>query len=476
MLTYFPRQLGNKSIIVYIIALFTVSVLFIEYALPWWLHLFGLIPVFVFFNYSTSFSTSWQSYSSKYFVTKLFWIALIIRITYVIFIYNLNYELYGTYYESNGGDIEWYVPTAEFLSKSFINNNLTLELINFNVESLSDSGYVIYLMIVYIITGNISTVVLPLIIKSFLGAYTCVFLYKLARNHFGESIARIAGIFCVLQFNLIWWCGSMMKETEMIFLFMLFAYKSDTLLIRNSTKILSWFIVVLIGLLLFCFRTILATIAFVSLFIALLFTSSKIISTSRKIIVGILVGTMLLFVAGDKIIEESKELLETATNTEYQQRNMEWRTKRGGSGNQFAKYAGAAVFAPLIFTIPFPSMVYTFQSQEMQMMVNGGNYIKNVLSFFVIFAIFYLFFTGEWRKHVFPIVLLVGYLAALVLSVFAQSGRFHMPIVPLEMMFAAYGLSLMNKNRLKWFNYALVLEFIFCIAWSWFKLAGRGMA
>lgn len=475
MLTYLPRQLCNKAIIVYIITLFIVSMLFMEYALPWWLHLFGLVSVFIFFYCSTSFSISWHSYSPKYFVKKLFWIALIIRIIYVIFIYNLNYELYGTYYESNAGDIEWYVPTAEFLSKAFTNNNLTWELINFNIGSLSDSGYVIYLMILYIITGNISSVVIPLIIKSILGAYTCIFIYKLARNHFGESVARVAGIFCVLQFNLIWWCGSMMKETEMIFLFMLFAYKTDSLLTSNSTKISSWIVVVLIGLLLFTFRTALATIAFVSLFGALLFTSSKIISTSKKIIVGIFVATMLLFAAGDKITEEFNDLIETASDTEYQQRNMEWRTKRGGSGNEFAKYAGAAVFAPLIFTIPFPSMVYTFQSQEMQMMVNGGNYIKNVLSFFVIFAMFYLLFTGEWRKHVFPIVLLVGYLAALVLSVFAQSGRFHMPIVPLEMMFAAYGLSLMNKSRLKWFNYALVLEFIFCIAWAWFKLKGRNL-
>ena len=88
---------------------------------------------------------------------------------------------------------------------------------------------------------------------------------------------------------------------------------------------------------------------------------------------------------------------------------------------------------------------------------------------------FFLLFSGEWRKHVFPIALLVGYLAALVLSVFAQSGRFHMPIIPLEMMFAAYGFSLMKKKQLKWFNYALVLEFVFCIAWAWFKLKGRNL-
>jgi hypothetical protein len=39
---------------------------------------------------------------------------------------------------------------------------------------------------------------------------------------------------------------------------------------------------------------------------------------------------------------------------DYQKDNMEWRGEREG-GNEFAKYAGVTVFAPLIFTIPFPT-------------------------------------------------------------------------------------------------------------------------
>lgn len=474
-LTYFPKKLSRKAIVFYLISLLSVSILYVQYALPWWLMLFGIISVVVFFHYSALLSKEWQMFSSKGFEKKLFWAAFLIRLVYVIFIYNLNYELYGTYYESNEGDITWYVPTAEYLSKSFLNGEWHNGILKNNLNQLDDSGYVIYLTFVYIVTYNLSLVIIPLVIKSIIGSLTCLFLYRLARNHFCETNARIAGIFCMLQFNMIWWCGSMMKETEMIFLFILFAYKADKLLMTNNTKISSWAIVVIIGLLIFGFRTVLAVVSFVSLFGALLFTSSKVISTSRKVIAGVFVAIMLLLVAGDRVKEQTQSLIQTASDTEYQQRNMEWRAKRAGSANQFAKYASAAAFAPLIFTIPFPSMVYTFESQEMQMMVNGGNYVKNVLSFFVIFSMFFLLFSGEWRKHVFPIALLVGYLAALVLSVFAQSGRFHMPIIPLEMMFAAYGFSLMKKKQLKWFNYALVLEFVFCIAWAWFKLKGRNM-
>lgn len=384
--------------------------------------------------------------------------------------------LYGTYYESEEGDITWYVPTAEYLAGCILDNQLTGDIVSAELTDFSDSGYVIYLTILYALTFNISSVILPLMIKAILGALTCVHIYRIARNHFDESVAKMAGVFCMLQFNMIWWCGSMMKETEMIFLMSWFLCRADSLLMQNKSTPFAWGLTVLIGFFIFSFRTALGLMCFASLFVTLLFADKRVVSTSRKVVAGIFISLMFIAFTGDRVIKEAKTLAETAADTSYQERNMEWRTHRGGMGNSFAKYAGAAVFAPLIFTIPFPSIVYTYQSQEMQVMVNGGNYVKNVLSFFVIFAMFYLLFSGEWRKHVFPIVSLVGYLVALVFSVFGHSGRFHMPAVPLEMMFAAYGFAIVNeKKKLRWFNYALVVEFVCIIAWNWVKLSGRGM-
>ena len=68
-----------------------------------------------------------------------------------------------------------------------------------------------------------------------------------------------------------------------------------------------------------------------------------------------------------------------------------------------------------------------------------------------------------------------AYLAILVVSGYAQSGRFHVPILPFEILFAAYGICIFPKNKRHWFNYALIFEFVVCIAWNWFKLKGRGM-
>ena len=113
----------------------------------------------------------------------------------------------------------------------------------------------------------------------------------------------------------------------------------------------------------------------------------------------------------------------------------------------------------------------------MQMEQAGGYFIKNILSFFVILVMILFLASGEWRKHVFIIAYTVGYLMVLVLSEFAQSGRFHMPIMPMLMLFAAYGVQIAKENkRLQMgFNVVLLFEIMVCLAWNWFKLKGRGM-
>jgi hypothetical protein len=155
---------------------------------------------------------------------------------------------------------------------------------------------------------------------------------------------------------------------------------------------------------------------------------------------------------------------------------MEWRGEREG-GNEFAKYAGVTVFAPLIFTIPFPTFNQAHEGQLLQVQVSGGSFIKNILSFFVIVVMLLFLASGEWRKHVFIIAYTCAYLVVLIFSGFAQSGRFHMPIWPMLMLFAAYGVQLArgNKRLRMGFVLVLILEVIACLAWNWFKLKGRGM-
>ena len=476
--TYLPMSVAKKSILAYILAICAVSVVYIEQIFPLWLWAFGIVSILLFFigsNYSTK---RWHNISSALFVKRLLLYAFLLRLIYVVFIYNFNWLHYDTFYESSVGDIMFYVQSAKRLSDQFASGSWleAIQLwINWNVD-VSDMGYIIYLAIIYLVTGGMSEVVLPLLLKALYGAITCVLIYRIAQRHFGEQVARMASIFCMLQFTLIWWCGSMMKETEMILLATLYVNLVDKVLSKGSFKIKELLGAAVVGLLLYTFRAALSLVGFAALFLSLLLAKKEVVNTSKKVVVGVVMLFVFLFAYTQGMSNIMADAKDAVSDTSGQTANMVWRTERE-HGNSFAKYAGATVFAPLIFTIPFPSMVYTFQGQEHIMMQSGGYFVKNVLSFFIILVFFMLLFSGKWREHVFPIAFICGYLLALVFSNFAQSGRFHMPIMPLFMMFAAYGMSFLNIKRFeRWYNYVLVLEVIVCIAWAWFKLAGRGLA
>lgn len=479
MLGYFLKVITNNSIMCYFITLCIVSVLFYQQSLPIYIILFGVISVFAFFKWSYVLIKKWHNLSQKTYERHLFGVAFLIRIIYVVFIYYANYNLYGTYYESNVGDILFYVNTSTQFADIILNNDPILEntsIYNFLVSwdlDLSDMGYIYYLIFLYTITFRISDVIIPLLLKSLFGALTCIFISRMAYNHFGKSVGYMTGIFCALQFNMIWWCGSMMKETEMLFLLVYFLSTMDEMILKNKYPTKQFLITLFAGSLLFLFRTVLGAVAFASVLMFLVLGSTKIKDKSKRFLIGGVILSLMVVAGYDMLSDQINEMI-TASDSSYQKTNMEWRATRM-NGNEFAKYAGAAIFAPLILTIPFPSMVYTFQGQEMQMQAHGGYFVKNIMSFFVIFVMFHFIKTKEWKKHIIPIAFTCAYLLALVMSVFAQSGRFHLLVIPFEMMFAAYGITLMNKKRIRWFQYALIFECVVCIAWSWFKLAGRGM-
>jgi len=223
------------------------------------------------------------------------------------------------------------------------------------------------------------------------------------------------------------------------------------------------------------FRSALGIVIILAFFAHIVMASQRVMSMGKKVFAGVLVTAVLAVSMGDRIRMQSEQLIHSAQSSE-QKDNMEWRAEQEG-GNSFAKYAGAAVFAPLIFTIPFPTFNAAEMDQYLQTQLAGGSYIKNIFSFFVIIVMLMLLISGEWRRHVFILAYTLGYLMVLVMSNFAQSGRFHMPVWPMLMLFAAYGIQIAKTNARvrKWFPIVLVVEVVACLAWNWFKLKGRGM-
>jgi len=216
----------------------------------------------------------------------------------------------------------------------------------------------------------------------------------------------------------------------------------------------------------------LAIVAILALLFTLVLASDKVMSWAKRLIMGVLAVALIGVTVGNRIEENARELVQNVQQG-GQKTNMEWRAQRE-NGNQFAKYAGAAVFAPMIFTIPFATLV-EIPDQENQLLIHGGNFVKNLLSGLVIFAMFVLLLTGNWRRYAMPLAFMLGYLVVLVFSSFAQSERFHLPVVPFELIFAAYAVSLVGKREKQWMNWWMALMFIANIGWQWFKLAGRGM-
>lgn len=272
----------------------------------------------------------------------------------------------------------------------------------------------------------------------------------------------------------------------MVFLAVLFVEQTDMLL--RSRQFTAWKVapILLIAGALFTIRTPLALVTVLCLLFSVVMSSTRVVGWGKRIVIGMLAAGLIGVTMGNIIQENAQDLLNQA-RSDQQQKNMEWRsTREGDKSNRFAKYAGKTVFAPMIFTFPFPTMV-NVSEQHVQQLLNGGNFIKNILSFFTILVMFMLLFSGRWRNHLVPLSYMLGYLVVLAMSTFAQSERFHQPAMPMELMFAAFGIQQVlmgvpvakgvgssSKYR-QWFTYWMALMFVACVAWNWFKMAGRGL-
>ena len=466
MLDYFPRYFSSRAIYCYLITLVLVSVIFIQHALPFQFMLFGASAVLIFFLFSNKLSKEWHRFGVDAFTKKLFFTALIIRVVYVVFVYFYYINMTGEPHAFHKGDEGVY----QFLGEIWRNEGFKAMKFEMSWMPLSDSGYSWWLGFEYLLLGT--HVLSARLMKCIIDAFSCVLIYNLAKRNFGEAVGRMAAVFCMLMPNMWYYCGVTLKETEMAFLTVLFVERADLVLRSPKIKAVGVIIPAICILVMFTFRTALAAVMFAALAAGLVFTSSKQLVLWKKILYSSVFAVWMFMTVGVEIVQETQQLWEGRTTNQAE--GMEWRANRAG-GNQFAKYASATLFAPAIFTIPFSSMV-DIANQENQMMMNGANFIKNVLSGFVIFAMFSLLLTGEWRKHVLPIALMCGYLVVLVFSNFAHSERFHFPILAFELMFAAYGISLMKNKHKRWYAIWLVVVCVTVIGWTWIKLAGRGMA
>ncbi|HLP04524.1 MAG TPA: glycosyltransferase family 39 protein [Paludibacter sp.] len=462
MLNYFPKFFTNKAIALYVGALVLVSVVFFKRILPFQWMLFGLVEVIGFFYFSNLFTRKWTRYTPKAYEKKLFRTSLSIRMVWVVFSYLFYLYMTGTPFEFGSADAFFYNSKADSFSHSTFNIPDIVQQLG-----ASDSGYIIYLTIIKKIIPN--DIIITRLLKAVLSSITCVFIYRLARRNFGEEVGRMSGVFCMLLPNLIYYTGLHLKETEMVFLTVWCLERSDFVLREKKYNFINIAIPLALAGSLFFFRTILGATALFAFFTAIIFSSTRILGMGKRVLLAIWIFVTVGYFVGGRIDAEMQALW--AQKDTNQQNSMEWRSVRE-NGNKFAKYASGVVFAPMIFVIPLPTMI-NITTQPNIMLINGGNYVKNVMAFFVIFAVSWIIRKRKWREFTLLGAFTLGYLLTIAVTGFAQSERFHQPTLSFLMIFAAFGISQATNKQKKYFRWWLVFLFVCLIGWSWFKLAGR---
>ena len=466
MVPYLPNKLATTAIAIYLGTLATVTIVYYRYALSIDFILINIMWVVGFFLLSAYCSRKWKDIPQKALLRNLFLTALGLRWAWAIFAYFFYIIKTGVPFEFSAGDSIWYYE--ESMGNVHAPISAVWDYLFVHTDTISDSGYVFYLSLLSKITGY--SMLIPRLVNCIFSAATVLLIYFLAKRNINEEVGRMAAIFTCFMPNFIYYCGMNLKEPFMIFLLVAFLERADYLI--RSKKYNVWTIAVPVILLisLFSFRTVLGGAAVFSLASALVFTNTTVVGRKKRIMLiawGVLAAVTL---AGGTIMNEVEATWDDRANNQSNKRLQQ--TVRG---NQWAKYATGSVMAPLMFVMPFPTMV-DVNEQYNQQMIGGGNYVRNFLGGFVLIALFSsIFITKNWRNLSLILSFVIAYLGIISTSGFANSERFLLPGLPILLILSAYGISLLNAKNYRFIKIWYWVVPLMAFGWAYFKLGSRGL-
>lgn len=465
MVSFFPKIIANKGLMLYVVSLLAIGIAFNSFAMPFMWMVLGVIEVSLFFGLAPKLSKEWRSKSVKVFTRNLFWIAVLLRVVWVVFSYYFYLSQTGQPFEYGSADAIGYHDEAEWLAGedwNYVWNYLFASRFGY-----SDSGYSLYLTTLYKVLGP--NIMIARLLKAIYSGFTCVLLYKLASRSINDQVGRMAGIMAMLMPNLIIYCGLHVKETEMIFLVVAFLERTDYVLRTKKFTFFGILVPILLAAAMFTFRTVLGAVALFSFVTAVVFSPSRIMKKGRRWVMAGWVILAILVLAGGTIMNEVEQYW---NNRDLNQNSK--RMEQTSRGNQWAQYATGAVMAPMIFVLPFSTMVDT--GQENQMVMHGGNYVRNFMGVFVLVTLFVVLFKKKnWRDFALVGSFVVGYLGVIAMSGFANAERFLLPGLPCLIIMWAYGISELTPKSFKFVKYWYVIVPIMEIGWAYFKIGSRGL-
>jgi hypothetical protein len=452
---------------IYLLALIVISVAFREYALQLKWMLWGIGEVLFFFVLTTVFYPRWKGDEPKKFWRKVFWVALAIRLLYVILSYFYFKHTVG--YPFDGmGDALGYYNRSVLLSRHIRKGDFgyVIDCIKNYSFGYSDHGYLIWLVFLHTLFGR--GVLVARVFKALMSAYLCIVVYKLASRTFGERTGRLAAVMCVFMPILIQLTGMHIKEMEMIFLSILALERMDYLV--RSKKYTFWnilFPILLIGLC-FGFRTVVGMCLIFAFLVFVILSPNHLVNRKVKIItLSVTVAVFLIFLF--TVIGSEMKIIYRInfSGTDYMAKKYE------SMGLKYGEITKSKYLFPGAFVLPLSPMVDV--SPDHNKMIHGSTYVKNFLAFFAMLAIVIAIRQKKWRDFSLIGAYELSYLAIIMFTFTSNSERFHEPAIPLILVMAAYAMTHMWRKDLKWFYMYCGLLLVALFVWNWLKLAARGL-
>ena len=461
------RYISIYGVGVYLLALLVISVVFRDHAMELEWVLWGIGEVLFFFVFTTIFYPRWKNDKPKVFCHKVFWIALAIRLLYVVFSYYYFYNHAGGPFEGSGDEVGYYTRSA-LLSKYIRKGDFgfVFDFLKGYSLGFSDHGYLIWLTFIHTIFGR--KVWVARIFKALMSAYLCIVVHRLSSRTFGERTGRLAAVMCVFMPLFIQLTGSHIKEMEMIFLSILALERMDYL-IRNK-KYTLWnilFPILLIGMS-FGFRTVIGMCLIFAFLVFVILSPNHLVNRKGKIVA--LSTTLVVFLVFLFTVIGSEMKIVYMLNfsgTDYLARKYE------SLGLKYSELSKSKYLFPGAFVLPLSPMVDV--APDHNKMFHGTIFIKNFLAFFAMLSIVIAIRQKKCRDFSLIGAYELSYLAIVMFTFTSNSERYHQPAVPLILVMAAYAMTHLRRKDLTLFYIYCGLLFVALFAWNWIKLAARGM-
>lgn len=442
------------------------------YVMPIEILLFGFSIVLFFFVGLNKYSRKWSSIPEKIFYKKLFWHSFIYRLIFVGIMYLLTLWLAPDSFpfEINAAD-SWIYHMAGLKVAKNIDNGQFIHVLENTFRSVNDYGHPFYIGLIYYIFGPYTFFVR--FFNVIWGSLTVIFIARIARDIYGESAGRLAGIIAMLMPAFLYYGGMHLKETFMIFLIMSVCYNATRIIVSGRFKLLNIAGVIIFSFSFFFYRGFLAPLAILCVsgyfFLNLL--------KKRKNKVVLVAAFFLFLVIIAKLISSfgfqsdiSQTIGEASNRFDIQMQQSTKETK----DISFDKVAVAPFILGGGIILPFPSLL-DFEKRQLGMIVRYQNdVVRNIMYFFAFLGAFYAF-RKKFKESSLILMFGFGYMAVIAISGVSFQARFQLPSLPFMIILMSAGIYCPTKSKsTKWIVY-LIFLFVGIFAWNYFKMNIRGL-